>query len=55
MQRRSNGRRKNSRPEIRKNVIRCNYFKLVVWDHEVCDNFNVGVDSTNEKNCKYSF
>jgi len=55
MQRRSNGRRKNSRPKIPKKVIRCNFIKLIVWGHELCDNFNAGVDSANEKNCKYSF
>ena len=58
MQRRRKGQQKNNRNEIRKNVIRCNYFKRVVWDHEICDNFDAEVNSAtgkNCKNCKYSF
>ena len=58
MQGRRKGQRKSNSSEIRKNVIRCNYFKRVVWEHEICDNFNAEVNSTTEKNCKnckYSF
>ena len=52
MQGKRKGQRKSNRNEIRKNVIRCNYFKRVVWDHEIRDNFDAGVNSKTEKNCK---
>ena len=58
MQGRSNRPKRNNKRNAPKNVIRCNYFKRIVWEHESCNQFVSMENSTKDKNCKnckYSF
>ena len=52
MNRKNSKQRKMKRDEKPKNIIRCNFFQLVVWEHEVCTRFDIKDDSLNQKNCK---
>lgn len=58
MRGRSNRQKRNNKNEAPKNVIRCNHFQRIVWDHEICNEFSPKENSSSEKNCKnckYSF
>jgi hypothetical protein len=49
---RNNNRRGMDRTEKQKKVIRCSFFKRVVWDNESSTNFNGKEDSLIQNSCK---
>jgi hypothetical protein len=44
-------RTRNSDKKIEKNVIRCKALSRPVYEHEVCSQFSIKVNSNNQKNC----
>jgi hypothetical protein len=50
-QRSKNQRRRNSE-SIKKIVIRCDMHQRPVYEHEICQHYEIGAGSDHQKNCK---
>ena len=47
----NNRRKRNNDIKIRKKVIRCKAQNKPVFEHEVCSQFSMKVNSNNQNNC----
>jgi hypothetical protein len=58
MNQNKNRRRNNNENKIQKKVIRCKALNRPVFEHELCAQFSLKVNSNNQNicaNCKHSF